>query len=397
MLQSAYAPNAQQYGSKPMQMGAYSSAPRPMSPGQAQPVQQQSRGTPYGSLMAPQPYQQPGGAYGSYGQQPYGQQSYGPQSYGQGFQRLSPYVTLAPPGVYPNYQSSQPPAPPQGDTASPPQSGRTPIEGDYQGWKRQQVAQQSQANYDTLMQYRQQYPGMSDDQLRKAMATDRSRREQQSQDDWTMNYGTDDEKQALAMRRQWQQEKDEFQAKHKNFGLTDPNEQRAWKYDPSQPGGVKYLDKPQQGGPARSTQPSYTPGQGPGNLAYADQRPDPFTQSMNFMGQPMDPGQYYGQRDAFIQNINNARQSFAQNPTDQGQRMNFGNLWGQAGNMVQNGWQSPLSGLMGGAGGGIVSGPTFNLTDAQMAQENAALKASGRGNGMMRYYRDSDGQVRMAL
>lgn len=88
--------------------------------------------------------------------------------------------------------------------------------------------------------------------------------------------------------------------------------------------------------------------QADGNLAYAapDQRPQPFTQSMNFMGQPVDPGQFYGQRDAFIQNINQAKQPFAMNPAAGRPKMDFGGMWNQAGDMVQGGWQNPLAGML---------------------------------------------------
>lgn len=101
------------------------------------------------------------------------------------------------------------------------------------------------------------------------------------------------------------------------------------------------------GGQPTTTAPSVQKGAGAGNLAYAspENRPQPFTQSINFMGQQMDPSQYYGQRDAFIQNINQARQPFAMNPTPQGQQLNFGGMWNQAGDMVANGWQNPLRGL----------------------------------------------------
>lgn len=88
--------------------------------------------------------------------------------------------------------------------------------------------------------------------------------------------------------------------------------------------------------------------QADGNLAYAtpDKRPAPFTQSMNFMGQPVDPAQFYGQRDAFIQNINQAKQPFAMNPAAGRPLMDFGNMWNQAGDMVQGGWQNPLAGML---------------------------------------------------
>lgn len=345
---------------KPADTGLGGVGPQPKQPsayqmGQAQPKQQPSQGTPYGSLMAtrqpaPQPAQQPaqGGAYSAWS----------PQPSGQG-QRLSPMFTLYPPGVYP---SSPPPAqqPRQPSPHGQPMGDALPMAGadgkrsfeggDYGGWKRQQATQQAQANYDELMRYRQMYPGMSDAALQGAMAQDKAQREQESQDAYTEKYGSPSEKADLKKRQQQRRDWEAQQAADEQFrgphwGMVDQNEQRPWKYDPSQPGGVKYLDNP---GGLRATAPQYSPGQGQGNLAYAtpDQRPAPFTQSSSFMGQPVDPGQFYGQRDAFINNINQARQSFAQNPTPQGQQLDFPGLWSQAGNMVQQGWQNPLAGLM---------------------------------------------------
>lgn len=90
-----------------------------------------------------------------------------------------------------------------------------------------------------------------------------------------------------------------------------------------------------------------------GNMAYAqpDMRPQPFQAAYqgfdgSFSGQPN-----YGQRDAFIQQINNQlgqmqAQSW-QNPGMGPPQFNFPQMWGQAGNMVQQGWQNPLAGLAG--------------------------------------------------
>lgn len=115
-------------------------------------------------------------------------------------------------------------------------------------------------------------------------------------------------------------------------------------FTPKQGGGFAAYSQPSMSMMAQSYAPAG------GNYAYAppDQRPPPFSQSLSFMGQQMDPSQYYGQRDAFIQNINQARQPFAMNPTPQGQQLNFGGMWNQAGDMVANGWQNPLAGLLGG-------------------------------------------------
>lgn len=98
--------------------------------------------------------------------------------------------------------------------------------------------------------------------------------------------------------------------------------------------------------------PSFTQGGGAGNMAYAPpgRRPPPFQQSASMFGQAMDPSQAMAQRDAFAQNIINSRAPHAANwgmgnyappPT------NFRDMWGQAGDMVQQGWQNPLQGLAG--------------------------------------------------
>ncbi len=99
--------------------------------------------------------------------------------------------------------------------------------------------------------------------------------------------------------------------------------------------------------------PSFTPGGGQGNFAYAppDQRPAPFTSTTRGPdGQQYDPGQYYPMRDAFIQNINDARSQFVSNPGAGRQPMDFGAMWGRAGDMAQQGFQNPLTGLLGGFG-----------------------------------------------
>ncbi len=99
--------------------------------------------------------------------------------------------------------------------------------------------------------------------------------------------------------------------------------------------------------------PSFTPGGGQGNFAYAppDQRPAPFTSTTRGPdGQQYDPSQYYPMRDAFIQNINDARSQFVSNPGAGRQPMDFGAMWGRAGDMAQQGFQNPLTGLLGGFG-----------------------------------------------
>jgi hypothetical protein len=110
----------------------------------------------------------------------------------------------------------------------------------------------------------------------------------------------------------------------------------------------------QQGGAfsAYQTPPSSSMGGGPGNFAYAspDQRPAPFTSTTRGPdGQQYDPSQYYPMRDAFIQNINDARSQFVSNPGAGRQPMDFGAMWGQAGDMAQSGYTNPLTSGMGGS------------------------------------------------
>lgn len=97
-------------------------------------------------------------------------------------------------------------------------------------------------------------------------------------------------------------------------------------------------------------QPSVIPGGGAGNLAYSppDRRPPPFTTSIRGPdGNQYDPGRFFPMRDAFIQNINDARSSFAANPSAGMPQMDMGRMWGRAGDMVRQGWQNPLRGLFG--------------------------------------------------
>lgn len=96
--------------------------------------------------------------------------------------------------------------------------------------------------------------------------------------------------------------------------------------------------------------PSYTPGGGPGNFANMppDMRPEPFTgTTIGPMGKPMDPSQAFAQRDAFVQSINAARAPLAE-AVGRGYRgpppqRDLGQLWSQAGQMVQDGYQNPFA------------------------------------------------------
>lgn len=71
----------------------------------------------------------------------------------------------------------------------------------------------------------------------------------------------------------------------------------------------------------------------------------PFTQTLNTPYGQMDPGQYYQQRDAFIQSANNQMGQYMPGGQSHGQQPQFNpqQMWGQAGQMVQQGWQNPMA------------------------------------------------------
>lgn len=105
----------------------------------------------------------------------------------------------------------------------------------------------------------------------------------------------------------------------------------------------------------------YTPAQtfgggGAGNLAYANNRPEPFVSRVTAFGSQMDPQDFLPQRDAFIQRLNEERGRLSaqagvyypgEQPTFYRPRRDFGALWQRAGSMVKNGWKNPLAGLFG--------------------------------------------------
>ena len=120
--------------------------------------------------------------------------------------------------------------------------------------------------------------------------------------------------------------------------------------------------------------PSVMPGGGAGNLAYSppDQRPQPFTTSVRGPdGNQYDPSQFFPMRDAFIQNINDARSSFAANPSAGRPQMDMGRMWGQAGDMVQQGYQNPLAGLFG--GGNVMPRPPMMIGFGQESLDRIAM------------------------
>jgi len=84
---------------------------------------------------------------------------------------------------------------------------------------------------------------------------------------------------------------------------------------------------------------------GPGSWGAAGgERQAPFTQTLNTPFGQMDPSQYYQQRDAFIQSAHNQMGQY--NPggqlAGQAPQWNPQQMWGQAGQMVQRGWQNPM-------------------------------------------------------
>jgi hypothetical protein len=108
--------------------------------------------------------------------------------------------------------------------------------------------------------------------------------------------------------------------------------------------------QPQFGGsPVPSMPPrAAAPPGGVGNWGNQMQgRPDPFyMDGADPFGNWGGMDQFLGQRAAFVNNINahrgqTASQGMAPRPYD------FNQMWGQAGNMHQQGWQNPLQGLFG--------------------------------------------------
>jgi hypothetical protein len=105
---------------------------------------------------------------------------------------------------------------------------------------------------------------------------------------------------------------------------------------------------PMMGMEPTSRTPAYSfGGEGPGNLAYMPDgfRPPPFQAAFrNFDGSVTDTP-LFGQRDAFIQNINDRDFQYMAGMEQGPQQYDFGGMWRQAGDMVADGWQNPLAGL----------------------------------------------------
>lgn len=126
--------------------------------------------------------------------------------------------------------------------------------------------------------------------------------------------------------------------------------------------GLPYGQRPGQSGPAQQPSPAHQPVQGPpafhqqpmippggvGNWGNQMQgRPDPFyMDGMDPFGGWGGMDQILGQRAAFVNNINQHRGMTASQGLPP-MPMNFNQMWNQAGQMQQQGWQNPLQGLFG--------------------------------------------------
>jgi hypothetical protein len=151
---------------------------------------------------------------------------------------------------------------------------------------------------------------------------------------------------------------------------------RAWKQSGSQGDWRAYMPGQQTGGyqnapmprprspydsePLR-TQPSAPQDSGPYRSVYQppQQQQGGFDATYGQIGGGYGSTPNFGQRDAFINNINNTMSGYQANqgtylgdgapPASWGQtpQFNFPGMWQQAGDMVQSGWKNPLLGLMG--------------------------------------------------
>lgn len=109
-----------------------------------------------------------------------------------------------------------------------------------------------------------------------------------------------------------------------------------------------FYSQPQE--PAPAPQMAYQQPQAP-----QQRMPEPgFKSTVYGMdGTPMSPDQFYQQRDALIQLLNddNARYQMQSGvgpgPGSGFQAPDFGAMWSQAGNMVQQGWKNPFASMFG--------------------------------------------------
>lgn len=82
-----------------------------------------------------------------------------------------------------------------------------------------------------------------------------------------------------------------------------------------------------------------------GNYAYAtpENRPAPFTQRYTNFDGTVSEQPNFGQRDAFIQNINDAMLPYYSGQAKGPPQFDFQSMYRRAGDMVKNGWQNPFA------------------------------------------------------
>jgi hypothetical protein len=128
----------------------------------------------------------------------------------------------------------------------------------------------------------------------------------------------------------------------------------AWRQSPE-----RYSPESQQAWQQAGSPKSFRPGQAqpiqPQSQGSPYGQQPPFTQAMQTPFGQMNPNQYYQQRDAFIQTANDQMGQYMANggvyqgqgapPPTWGQQPQFNpmQMWGQAGDMVQQGWQNPYA------------------------------------------------------
>lgn len=310
---SSYGPDSQPAGApKPMNMSAY-------SPGRAQPIQPPSQGTQYGARPqyetlgggANDPrWAENGGHWGSRsGQQP----------------QATPMSSLVVPGM--GY--TQP--------ISSPSSGGVPRVSPRGRYNRPDMGTNlSKKEFETrgaadpawsqaqsmIPELRQEFPGMNDfalgDLARRRVAQQRNESQRRYQEE--ANAGSD----TAARNRQMDEE------------MAAANAQSRAALAEKRGGGQSPMATPQW-----NMQAAPSSGQYGGNLSYAppDQRPPPFQASYGQIGGGYSDEPNFGQRDAFISQINSRMGRGG--PAN----MDFGKMWSNAGDMVKSGWQNPLMGL----------------------------------------------------
>lgn len=111
------------------------------------------------------------------------------------------------------------------------------------------------------------------------------------------------------------------------------------------PSHLNNYGHPLSDGVFKGGQPKAT---GNGNLAYApvDQRPAPFTAQYAGFDGSVSNQPNFGQRDAFIQQINDSMLPYYTGQSQGAPQFNFQDMWSNAGKMVENGWSNPFASQM---------------------------------------------------